>query len=88
MTIDQDKIAEDARLICFTAYTVLLELERTLAKTADKKNKKPGITIYRAKFLKLRNSRSVHECIDGIDVNVETLCYLRWRKSGIEQQFY
>ena len=37
--------------ICFTAYTVLLELERTLAKTADKKNKKPGITIYRAKFL-------------------------------------
>ena len=107
MTIDQDKIAEDARLdglkgyvtnskirnkavvenyrnlsfiertfrmnktdlairpiyhrlfnrieahvcICFTAYTVLLELERTLAKTADKKNKKPGITIYRAKFL-------------------------------------
>ncbi len=37
--------------ICFTAYTVLLELERTLAKTADKKNKKAGITIYRAKFL-------------------------------------
>ena len=37
--------------ICFTAYTVLLELERTLAKIADKKNKKPGITIYRAKFL-------------------------------------
>ena len=37
--------------ICFTAYTILLELERTLAKTADKKNKKPGITIYRAKFL-------------------------------------
>ena len=37
--------------ICFTAYTVLLELERTLRKTADKKNKKPGITIYRAKFL-------------------------------------
>ena len=37
--------------ICFTAYTILLELERTLVKTADKKNKKPGITIYRAKFL-------------------------------------
>lgn len=37
--------------ICFTAYTILLELERTLRKTADKKNKKPGITIYRAKFL-------------------------------------
>ncbi len=37
--------------ICFTAYTILLELERTLAKTADKKNKKSGITIYRAKFL-------------------------------------
>ena len=37
--------------ICFTAYTILLELERTLAKTADRKNKKPGITIYRAKFL-------------------------------------
>lgn len=29
----------------------MLELERTLGKTADKKNKKPGITIYRAKFL-------------------------------------
>ena len=37
--------------ICFTAYTILPELERTLAKTADRKNKKPGITIYRAKFL-------------------------------------
>ena len=37
--------------ICLTAYTILLELERTLAKTADRKNKKPGITIYRAKFL-------------------------------------
>ena len=37
--------------ICFTAYTILLELERTLAITADRKNKKPGITIYRAKFL-------------------------------------
>ena len=37
--------------ICFTAYTILLELERTLAKTADRKYKKPGITIYRAKFL-------------------------------------
>ena len=37
--------------ICFTAYTILLELERTLAKTADKKNKKPGISIYRAKYL-------------------------------------
>ena len=37
--------------ICFTAYTVLLELERILWKTADKKNKKPGITIYRTKFL-------------------------------------
>lgn len=31
--------------ICFTAYTILLVLERTLAKTADKKNKKSGITI-------------------------------------------
>ena len=29
----------------------MLELERTLNKTADKKNKIPGITIYRAKFL-------------------------------------
>ena len=37
--------------ICFTAYTIMLELERTLRKTADKKNKKPGITIHRAKFL-------------------------------------
>ena len=37
--------------ICFTAYTILLELERTLAKTADKKNNKADITIYRAKFL-------------------------------------
>ena len=37
--------------ICFTAYTIMLELERALRKTADKKNKKPGITIYRAKFL-------------------------------------
>ena len=37
--------------ICFTAYTILLELERTLAKTADKKDTKTGITIYRAKFL-------------------------------------
>ena len=37
--------------ICFTAYTILLELERTLKKTEDKKNKTPGITIYRAKFL-------------------------------------
>jgi len=37
--------------ICFTAYTIMLELERALGKTADKKNKKPGITIYRAKFL-------------------------------------
>ncbi len=37
--------------ICFTAYTILLELERTLKKTGDKKNKIPGITIYRAKFL-------------------------------------
>ena len=37
--------------ICFTAYTILLELERALKKTADKRNKKPGITIYRAKFL-------------------------------------
>ena len=37
--------------ICFTAYTILLELERTLLKAVDKKNKKPGITIYRAKFL-------------------------------------
>ena len=34
--------------ICFTAYTIMLELERTLRKTADKK---PGITIHRAKFL-------------------------------------
>lgn len=37
--------------ICLTAYTILLELEQKLAKTADKKNKKPGITIYREKFL-------------------------------------
>ena len=37
--------------ICFTAYTILLELERTLKKTEDKKNKTSGITIYRAKFL-------------------------------------
>ena len=37
--------------ICFTAYAILLELERTLKKTADKKDNKPGITIYRAKFL-------------------------------------
>jgi len=37
--------------ICFTAYTILLELERTLKKTEDKKNKIPDITIYRAKFL-------------------------------------
>ena len=37
--------------ICFTAYTILLELERTLKKTGEKKNKIPGITIYRAKFL-------------------------------------
>ena len=37
--------------ICFTAYSILLELERILRKTADKRNKKPGITIYRAKFL-------------------------------------
>ena len=37
--------------ICFTAYTILLELERILKKTEDKKNKIPGITIYRAKFL-------------------------------------
>ncbi len=37
--------------ICFTAYTILLELERTLDKTADKKNNKADITIYRAKFL-------------------------------------
>lgn len=37
--------------ICFTAYTILLELERTLAKTADKKSNKADITIYRAKFL-------------------------------------
>lgn len=37
--------------ICFTAYTILLELERTLKKTEDRKNKIPGITIYRAKFL-------------------------------------
>lgn len=37
--------------ICFTAYAILLELERILRNTTDKKNKKPGITIYRAKFL-------------------------------------
>ena len=37
--------------ICFTAYTILLELERILKKTEDKKNKIPAITIYRAKFL-------------------------------------
>ena len=28
-----------------------MELERILKKTEDKKNKTPGITIYRAKFL-------------------------------------
>ena len=43
--------------ICFTAYTILLELERALKKTADKRNKNPGITIYRAKFL----AESLHE---------------------------
>ena len=43
--------------ICFTAYTILLELERTLAETVDKKNKKTGITIYRARFL----AESLHE---------------------------
>ena len=37
--------------ICFTAYTVLLELERALKKTADKRSQKDSITIYRAKFL-------------------------------------
>jgi len=37
--------------ICFTAYTVMLELERLLDKTRDKKKKNSGITIYRAKFL-------------------------------------
>lgn len=37
--------------ICFTAYTIMLELERMLSKTANKKAKNPGITIYRAKFL-------------------------------------
>ena len=37
--------------ICFTAYTVMLELERLLDKTRDKKKKDSGITIYRAKFL-------------------------------------
>jgi len=37
--------------ICFTAYTILLELERILKKTEDEKNRIPGITIYRAKFL-------------------------------------
>ena len=37
--------------ICFTAYTVLLELERVLRKTADERDHKAGITIYRAKFL-------------------------------------
>ena len=40
--------------ICFTAYTILLELERTLKRTEDKKDKKDKkdeITIYRAKFL-------------------------------------
>ena len=37
--------------ICFTAYTILLELERTLKRTEDKKDKKDEITIYRAKFL-------------------------------------
>ena len=43
--------------ICFTAYTILLELERTLAETVDKKTKKTGITIYRARFL----AESLHE---------------------------
>ena len=37
--------------ICFTAYTILLELERVLRKTEDKTNKLPGISVYRAKFL-------------------------------------
>lgn len=37
--------------ICFTAYAILLELERTLKKTADNKNKKQSITVYHAKFL-------------------------------------
>ena len=37
--------------ICFTAYTILLELERTLKRAADKNSKKPCMTIYRAKFL-------------------------------------
>ena len=37
--------------ICFTAYTILLELERLLKRTEDKRNKKDEITIYRAKFL-------------------------------------
>ena len=37
--------------ICFTAYTVLLELERALKKTADKRSQKDRITIYQAKFL-------------------------------------
>ena len=37
--------------ICFTAYTIMLELERVLKKTIDKNDKKTRITIYRAKFL-------------------------------------
>lgn len=37
--------------ICFTAYTILLELDRLLKRTEDKRNKKDEITIYRAKFL-------------------------------------
>ena len=37
--------------ICFTAYTILLELERTLKRIESKKDKKNEITIYRAKFL-------------------------------------
>lgn len=44
--------------ICFTAYTVMLELERILKeKTGDKKKKITPMTIYRAKFL----AESLHE---------------------------
>ncbi|MBO4822516.1 MAG: hypothetical protein J5548_13755 [Prevotella sp.] len=33
------------------AYIILLELERSFAKAAEKKNKNPGIIINRTKFL-------------------------------------
>ena len=70
--------------ICFTAYTVLLELERTLAKTADKKNKKPGITIYRAKFLaeSLYNIEYVNPCPSCSALNTTRRSRNYWKLSG------